>query len=108
MRSSRYPHPRTYPADQEDVTSIGVPEVVVVGAGPVGLATALGLARRGVQVTVLEAARSVSFGSRAICVSRHSLEILDRLGAGKQIADASLAWTGGRSFYRDQEVLMFQ
>jgi 3-(3-hydroxy-phenyl)propionate hydroxylase len=81
---------------------------VVVGAGPVGLATALGLARRGVQVTVLEAARSVSFGSRAICVSRHSLEILDRLGAGKQIADASLAWTGGRSFYRGQEVLMFQ
>lgn len=81
---------------------------VVVGAGPVGLATALGLARRGVPVTVLEAATAVSFGSRAICISRHSLEVAARLGFEKQLTERALAWTGGRTFYGDQEVLTFR
>ena len=58
---------------------------MVVGAGPVGMAVALGLAQRGIAVTVLEAATQVSFGSRAICVSRHTLEVADRLGFGEQL-----------------------
>jgi 3-(3-hydroxy-phenyl)propionate hydroxylase len=101
-----YPRPRDYPAS---VPPTSEPlAVVVVGAGPVGLATALGLARRGVPVDVFEAARSVSFGSRAICVSRHSLEILDRLGAGESVAASALPWTGGRTYYRDDEALAFE
>ena len=55
--------------------------VVVVGAGPVGYCTALGLANHGVPVVLLEADDSVCFGSRAICISRRSLEIMQRLGA---------------------------
>ncbi|MBA8826524.1 3-(3-hydroxy-phenyl)propionate hydroxylase [Saccharopolyspora lacisalsi] len=81
--------------------------VVIVGAGPVGLALALGLARRGVVVTVLESGDSVSYGSRAICLSRHSLEVLERLGVGERFAERSLPWTSGRSFHRDTEVLSF-
>ena len=81
--------------------------VVVVGAGPVGMAVALGLAQRGIAVTVLEAATQVSFGSRAICVSRHSLEVADRLGFGEELSRLALPWVGGRSFYRDVEVLRF-
>jgi len=101
-----YPRPREYPAS---VPPVSEPlAAVVVGAGPVGLATALGLARRGVPVSVFEAAHSVSFGSRAICVSRHSLEILDRLGAGESVAKAALPWTGGRTYYRDEQVLAFE
>jgi 3-(3-hydroxy-phenyl)propionate hydroxylase len=82
--------------------------VVVVGAGPVGLAAALGLARRGVPALVLEAADSVSHGSRAICVSRQSLQILDRLGVGARFAETALPWVRGRSHYRDREVLVFE
>ncbi|WHZ12812.1 MAG: FAD-dependent oxidoreductase [Burkholderiaceae bacterium] len=55
--------------------------VVVVGAGPVGFCSAIGLARHGVPVVLLEADDSVCFGSRAICISRRSLEIAERLGA---------------------------
>ena len=82
--------------------------VVVVGGGPVGYCTALGLANHGVAVVLLEADDSVCFGSRAICISRRSLEIIERLGAVDAFLKTGLAWTGGRSFYRDAEVLHFK
>jgi 3-(3-hydroxy-phenyl)propionate hydroxylase len=94
----RYPY-RALDSDQRDV--------IVAGAGPVGLATALGLARRGVRVTLLEQDDSVCFGSRAICLSRHSLEVLDRLGVGGEITSRAVPWYGGRSYLRDVEVLSF-
>jgi 3-(3-hydroxy-phenyl)propionate hydroxylase len=81
--------------------------VVVVGGGPVGYTTALGLASHGVPVVVIEADDSVCSGSRAICISRRSLEIADRLGALPGFLEIGLPWTGGRSFYRDTEVLHF-
>ena len=82
--------------------------VVVVGGGPVGYCTALGLANHGVPVVLLEADDSVCFGSRAICISRRSLEIITRLGAAEGFLKQGLPWTGGRSFYRDDEVLNFK
>lgn len=57
------------------------PPVAIIGDGPVGLATALGLERQGVRSTVIGADESVCFGSRAICISRRSLEIIERFGA---------------------------
>lgn len=81
--------------------------VVIVGGGPVGLSTALGLAKQGVKSVVIEADDSVCFGSRAICVSRRSLEIVSRLGVGQGFVKTGLPWTGGRSFYQDQEVMRF-
>lgn len=83
-------------------------QVVIVGGGPVGLTTALLLAQRGVASTVLNAATTVGFGSRAICISRRSLEILDMAGACDQVLDVALPWTGGRSFHRDTQVLRFE
>ena len=110
MTATPYFQPPTYDACSLDTMPAGDPAlpVVVVGAGPVGMAVALGLAQRGVSVTVLEAATQVSFGSRAICVSRHSLEVADRLGFGERLSDLAVEWVGGRSFYRDREVMRFQ
>jgi 3-(3-hydroxy-phenyl)propionate hydroxylase len=81
--------------------------VAIVGGGPVGLATALGLARQGIASVLIEADSSVCHGSRAICISRRSLEIVERLGAVQSFLDIGLPWTGGRSFYRETEVLHF-
>ncbi len=81
--------------------------VVVVGGGPVGLTTALGLANHGVPVVLIEADDSVCTGSRAICISRRSLEIMERVGAVEGFKKIGLPWTGGRSYYRDAEVLHF-
>ncbi|MEK9777077.1 MAG: FAD-dependent monooxygenase, partial [Quisquiliibacterium sp.] len=61
--------------------------VVIAGGGPVGLACALALANWGVASVVLEADTTVCDGSRAICISRRSLQILQRLDA----LDAHLA-----------------
>lgn len=106
---STYYQPCKYPASvfaSMEPSDEALP-VVIVGAGPVGMAVALGLAQRGIPVTVLEAADQVSFGSRAICISRHSLEAAARLGFGAELEKIVLPWIGGRSFYRDQQVLHF-
>lgn len=100
-------YPASLPPLQDGVDKIRRP-VVVVGGGPVGYCTALGLANHGVPVVLLEADDSVCFGSRAICISRRSLEILTRLGAAEGFLKLGLPWTGGRSFYREAEVLHFK
>ena len=100
------PHPARLPAldgDREPRRH----RVMIAGGGPVGLAVALGLARFGVASVVIEADETVCAGSRAICLSRRSLEILDRLGVLEAFVGKGLAWTGGRSFHRDTEVLHF-
>ncbi|MEV0153371.1 FAD-dependent oxidoreductase [Micromonospora sp. NPDC050686] len=56
-------------------------DVLVVGAGPTGLAVAATLARRGVPVTVVDRLAEPPVTSRAAVVHAHTLEVLDRIGA---------------------------
>ncbi len=72
--------------------------VVVVGAGPVGLAAAIDLAQRGVPVLVLDDDDTVSVGSRAICYSKRTLEILDRLGCGEPVTAKGVGWKVGKVY----------
>ena len=82
--------------------------VLVAGGGPVGLTLAALLARQGVASLVIEADEGHCSGSRAICVSRRSQEIMGWAGAADALVAKGLAWTGGRSYWRDTEVLHFQ
>jgi 3-(3-hydroxy-phenyl)propionate hydroxylase len=86
--------------------------VVIVGAGPVGLSLAIDLGLRGVETVVLEAESkapesAASFGSRAICYAKRSLEILDRLGVGQAMLDKGVVWELGKVFWRDKLVYQF-
>ena len=83
-------------------------QVMICGGGPVGLALALALARYDIPSVVVEADASVCDGSRAICLSRRSLEILDRLGVLKPFLEKGLGWTVGRSYYQTAEILRFE
>jgi 2-polyprenyl-6-methoxyphenol hydroxylase-like FAD-dependent oxidoreductase len=56
-------------------------DVLVVGAGPVGLATAATLAARGVDVTVIDRRAEGDNTSRAAVVHAHTLEVLQTIGA---------------------------
>ena len=82
-------------------------KVIIVGAGPIGLAMAIELANHGVLATVLDDNNVVSVGSRAICWSKRSLEILDRLGVGERSVTKGVTWKVGRTFHRDKEVFNF-
>ncbi|MGH9054462.1 MAG: FAD-dependent oxidoreductase [Acidimicrobiales bacterium] len=64
--------------------------VVIVGAGPVGLTLALGLARVGVSLVVLEAGSDLSAESRASTFHPPSLEMLDQLDIAKPLMDIGL------------------
>jgi 3-(3-hydroxy-phenyl)propionate hydroxylase len=80
--------------------------VLVVGAGPTGLVTALALARRGLRVDVVDSGAGIGEGSRALGLSRRTLQILGSLGSvGSRCLSEGLPWRGSRSFYRDREVM---
>lgn len=82
-------------------------KVVIVGAGPIGLALAIDLAQYGVASVVLDDNNVVSVGSRAICWSKRSLEILDRLGVGRKCVEKGVIWKVGRTLHREEEVWTF-
>lgn len=79
--------------------------VLVVGGGPVGMVSALLLAKAGVPSIVLEAlpAREL-VGSRSICVQGDVLDVLERVGAGAEVAEAGVTWRHGRTYYREHQV----
>lgn len=82
-------------------------KVIIVGAGPIGLAAALELANHGTPSVVLDDNNVVSVGSRAICWSKRSLEIMDRLGIGEDAVRMGVTWKVGRTFHRDKEIFNF-
>ena len=82
--------------------------VAIAGGGPVGLSLAALLGHHGVPCLVLEADATWCEGSRAICLSRRSQEILGWVGAHRPLIDKGLAWSGGRSYFRGVEVLHFE
>ena len=99
-------YPYTRHADQ-DAHPPARHKVVVVGAGPVGLAAAIDLAQSGVPVVVLDDNDKVSFGSRAICFAKRTLEIADRLGVGHAMANKGEEWNVGKVFFGDRKVYDF-
>src|SRR5215470_18176760 len=56
------------------------PDVVVVGAGPVGLVAACELARRGIRIRIVDKLAEPTDESRAIAIHARSLDMFDRMG----------------------------
>ena len=92
--------------DQDSVPPVRRP-VVVVGAGPVGLALAIDLAQKGVPVVVLDNDCSLSTGSRAICFAKRTLEVFDRLGCGEPMVAKGVSWNIGKVFFREAQIYSF-
>lgn len=82
--------------------------VVIVGAGPVGLAMALDLGQRGHEVIVISRLPFVPGGSKAICFSKRSLDIFDRLGVGRKLLEKGVTWNLGKVFWGDRAEPIYQ
>ncbi|MGK5675925.1 FAD-dependent oxidoreductase [Micromonospora sp. URMC 106] len=80
-------------------------DVLVVGAGPTGLAAALTLARRGVGVTVVDRLDRPPVTSRAAVVHAYTLEVLDRIGVGAPLVARGLRSPGFTVRDRDRVLL---
>ena len=82
------------------------PDVLVVGAGPVGLVAGAELARRGVRVRVIDKLAQPTDQSRAIAVHARSLDMLDRMGIVDEMlstgikATAMEMYAAGKKLFR--------
>ena len=91
-------------------------EILIVGAGPVGLLLASFLGRNGISVLLLEARESLPAGThtsahlhtdtstRAIGVSIPSLEIFERLGLAAKLCDSGVAVPAVHMCSREKEL----
>jgi len=107
MATYTYP---TFPYQAPNDLMQGAPQrkpLVIIGAGPVGLAAAIDARLQGLEVLLFDEDDSVSFGSRAVCYAKRTLEILDRLGVGDVVVDKGVSWSVGRTFLREEEVYRF-
>ena len=66
------------------------PDVLVVGAGPVGLVAGAELTRRGVRVRVIDKLTQPTDQSRAIAVHPRSLDMLDRMGLVDELVNTGI------------------
>ncbi len=80
--------------------------IIIVGAGPVGMSAALGLAYYGIPSLLLDDGEGPAVeGSRAIFMERHTLEILGTWSpVGRQMAELGMTLVGGRVFFRNTEL----
>jgi len=99
-----YPYLRS--PDQDAQKPVRHP-VIVIGAGPIGLAAAIDLAQHDIPVLVVDENDKVSWGSRAICYAKRPLEILDRLGCGDEFVDKGVQWNLGKVYFGDRKVYEF-
>src|SRR5687768_12993047 len=76
-------------------------DVLIVGAGPTGLALAVDLARRGVRALVVERAGELFPGSRGKGIQPRTMEVFDDLGvlaairAGGGLYPVGMIWQDG-------------
>src|SRR6185295_4817104 len=82
--------------------------VVIAGAGPIGMTAALALARHGVRSVLLDRKETFNDGSRAICIARPSMHILERIGSVAPFLAKALGWRFGRSYYRGAQIFRLE
>lgn len=80
--------------------------ILIIGAGPVGMSAALGLAHYGIPAVIVdEDAGTAIEGSRAIFMERHAMEILGAWSpVGRQMAEQGMTLLAGRVFFRSTEL----
>ena len=80
------------------------PTVAIIGAGPTGLTLACDLARRGVEVAIVDKAAHHFTGSRGKTISPRTMEVFDDLGIAPHILAGGLLNIPMRTYVKDRIV----
>jgi 2-polyprenyl-6-methoxyphenol hydroxylase-like FAD-dependent oxidoreductase len=83
---------------KESIVSSSQNSVLIVGAGPTGMAAALELSRFGIPVRLIERTPAPATTSRAVGVQARTLELLEQRGLAEQLVRAGNPGIAG-SFY---------
>lgn len=81
-------------------------DVLIVGAGPTGLALAISLKKAGIDCIVVERRLDIQNTSRAAVIHAHTLDVLDELGVAQPLVEKGLKLT--RFCMRDRSQKLLQ
>src|SRR6266704_2420144 len=88
------------------MTNTQMIDVLVVGAGPVGLTLALDLARRGVTCRIIEQSPTYQIGTRGRGISLRSQEVFEDLGVLETLASYAEPFVPWRFFDQDNKLVL--
>ncbi len=94
-------------SSDQDLEYVAHHPLIVVGAGPVGLAAGLDAGVNRMNALLLDDNNTVSVGSRAVCYSKRFLEIMSRLGVANRMMAQGVTWNVGKVFFRDKLIRQF-
>ncbi len=89
-------------SDDQDAEARQHHPVIIVGAGPCGLAAGIDLALQGTPSVIIDDNNTVSVGSRAICFSKRTLEVMDRYGCADRMVKKGITWKRGKVFFQNE------
>ena len=72
------------------------------------MTAALVLARYGIRSVLVDRKDTFNDGSRALCIARPTMHILERIGAVAPFLEKSLGWRYGRSYYRGEQIFRLE
>jgi 2-polyprenyl-6-methoxyphenol hydroxylase-like FAD-dependent oxidoreductase len=77
--------------------------ILIVGAGPSGLAMGCALARQGVKARIVYSAKGPAEHSRAIGIQARTLEVFDQWGIAERFTNAGLKMRGAQIYGEDKQ-----
>jgi 2-polyprenyl-6-methoxyphenol hydroxylase-like FAD-dependent oxidoreductase len=76
--------------------------ILIIGAGPVGLTAGVELARRGAHVEIIEKKEAGSTLSRAIGINPHSLKILEASGVTEKLLAEGIKYEAAHFYHKSK------
>jgi 2-polyprenyl-6-methoxyphenol hydroxylase-like FAD-dependent oxidoreductase len=86
------------------VTDTAESEVLIAGAGPVGLTAAIELARRGIRCRIVDPLVEPPLYAKAVGIQPRTLEVFEGMGVLRRILDAAIQMRGQFIYVNGEEV----